>query len=219
MRRAATSRRQQAGERREQILDAAMEVFACKGFEGATVRDIARRIGVTEGLLYHYFESKDDLLNACWKERSFNAKIEEIIARSEGVPVQEVLREMLRTFLDTLRSHGASVRLMAVEVLHRGECAKDFAERAQENRRVIGGFLRERQRTGEIRENANLEIVADLLMGSGHAMFLIFGNQPDDGWNPVADGLIQHGIDTIVFGLAGSGVPSACSRQSTDLAT
>src|SRR5438445_9876784 len=49
-------------DRREQIIDAAMRVFSQKGFSRATNKDIAREIGITPGLIYHYFESKEALL-------------------------------------------------------------------------------------------------------------------------------------------------------------
>jgi AcrR family transcriptional regulator len=48
-------------DRRQQILEAALEVFAEAGFEGATTKDIASRADVTQGLIYFYFPSKDDL--------------------------------------------------------------------------------------------------------------------------------------------------------------
>ncbi|HJT57159.1 MAG TPA: helix-turn-helix domain-containing protein, partial [Ktedonobacteraceae bacterium] len=51
-------------DRREQIIDAAMHVFAEKGFVRATNKDIAREAGITPGLIYHYFDSKEALLKA-----------------------------------------------------------------------------------------------------------------------------------------------------------
>ncbi|MEW6136188.1 MAG: TetR/AcrR family transcriptional regulator [Bacteroidales bacterium] len=45
-----------------QILDAALDVFAHKGFHSATITDVAKKAGIAKGLLYHYFGSKDELL-------------------------------------------------------------------------------------------------------------------------------------------------------------
>src|SRR5215471_8247417 len=56
--------------RREQIIDAAMHVFAQKGFARATNRDVAREAGITTGLIYYYFESKEALFKAIMEERS-----------------------------------------------------------------------------------------------------------------------------------------------------
>lgn len=59
------SRREQAREeRRQQILDAALAVFTQKGFHAANVSDVAAEAGVSQGTIYWYFESKDELLMA-----------------------------------------------------------------------------------------------------------------------------------------------------------
>ncbi|GAC1392924.1 MAG: TetR/AcrR family transcriptional regulator [Ktedonobacteraceae bacterium] len=57
-------------DRREQIIDAAMRVFAQKGFVRATNKDVAREAGITPGLIYHYFESKEALLMAVIEGRT-----------------------------------------------------------------------------------------------------------------------------------------------------
>jgi len=59
-------------ERRAQILEAARQIFAERGFHAAKMSDIAQAIGVSQGTLYHYFRSKDDLflaLLSTWAER------------------------------------------------------------------------------------------------------------------------------------------------------
>ncbi len=57
-------------DRREQIMEAALAVFAKKGFARASNKDIAREAGITPGLIYHYFESKEALQKAIFEERS-----------------------------------------------------------------------------------------------------------------------------------------------------
>jgi len=56
-------------DRREQIIDAAMRVFAQKGYSKATNKDIAREAGITTGLIYYYFDSKEALLKAILEAR------------------------------------------------------------------------------------------------------------------------------------------------------
>src|SRR5215472_2023489 len=53
---------QLAAARRRQILDAATRVFASKGFNRATIRDVAQDAGVADGTIYNYFGNKTDLL-------------------------------------------------------------------------------------------------------------------------------------------------------------
>lgn len=57
-----SARRALAAARRQQILDAAIHVFAEKGFDRATIADIARVAGIAEGSIYNYFKNKGDLL-------------------------------------------------------------------------------------------------------------------------------------------------------------
>lgn len=59
-----TRREQQRQERRQQILKAALAVFSERGFHGANVSDVAAAAGVSQGTIYWYFESKEDLLTA-----------------------------------------------------------------------------------------------------------------------------------------------------------
>src|SRR5690606_35902800 len=55
--------------RREEILRAALRVFAERGLKNATVSDIARAAGMSHGLLYHYFASKDALVEALFEQK------------------------------------------------------------------------------------------------------------------------------------------------------
>ena len=58
-----------ATDRRRQILDAAVRVFARQGFHSCRVSDIADEAGVAYGLVYHYFRSKDEVMNELFNER------------------------------------------------------------------------------------------------------------------------------------------------------
>src|SRR5256885_9925565 len=55
-------------DRRAELLEAAVRVFAAKGFHASRVGDIANEAGVAHGLLYHYFRSKEELLETIFRE-------------------------------------------------------------------------------------------------------------------------------------------------------
>ncbi len=85
-------------ERRGAILEAALSVFSDLGYTQATLNDVADRVGVTKGCLYHYFESKERLLLDLIRDR-----IEAAIIASEGLsPVEGSREEVLRTLLERL---------------------------------------------------------------------------------------------------------------------
>ena len=52
------------GERREEIITAAGQLFLTKGYEKSTMRDVMNKLGIAKGTIYHYFKSKEDLLDA-----------------------------------------------------------------------------------------------------------------------------------------------------------
>ena len=63
------SRAAAAADKRRQILDAAISVFATRGFHACRVSDVADEAGVAYGLVYHYFGSKEEILNTLFTER------------------------------------------------------------------------------------------------------------------------------------------------------
>lgn len=90
-------------DKRRQLLDAAVRVFARKGFHASRVGDIAEEAGVAHGLLYHYFKSKDQVLEAVFQENwsLLVARIESVEKTDE--PAADQLRHIsaivLRTWL------------------------------------------------------------------------------------------------------------------------
>jgi TetR/AcrR family transcriptional regulator, fatty acid metabolism regulator protein len=105
-----------AADRRRQILDAAVRVFARQGFHACRVSDIAREAGVAYGLVYHYFKSKDQVLNELFSERwsLLLAAIEEIDARP--IPPREKLDEVAGFIIDSYRHDPDLMKVIVVEV-------------------------------------------------------------------------------------------------------
>lgn len=81
-------------DRRRELLDAAVRVFAQKGFHGSRVGDIAEEAGVAHGLLYHYFRSKEEVLETVFRETWQTLQYD--LERIEHADVQ--FREQLRRF-------------------------------------------------------------------------------------------------------------------------
>ncbi|TDL52648.1 TetR/AcrR family transcriptional regulator [Paenibacillus dendritiformis] len=80
----------QAEERRNEILDAADELFGQKGFDGTSTNDILEKVGIARGTLYHHFKSKEDIMDALierYSVRLLGAAQE--IAADKSIPVVE----------------------------------------------------------------------------------------------------------------------------------
>lgn len=83
---APTKRRQQAERSKNEIYDAAIRLFAEKGFEATTIRDIIQAAGVSVGNFYHYFSSKSDIIdeNFARADKGFQRLVDLGDLRSEG---------------------------------------------------------------------------------------------------------------------------------------
>jgi AcrR family transcriptional regulator len=103
-------------DRRRQILDAAIRVFARQGFHACRVSDIAREAGVAYGLVYHYFNSKEQVLNELFVERwsLLLAAIREVDARP--IPPREKLDAIAGFIIDSYRHDPELMKVIIVEV-------------------------------------------------------------------------------------------------------
>jgi AcrR family transcriptional regulator len=103
-------------DRRQLILDAALNVFAEQGFDGATTKDIATRAGVTHGLIYFYFDSKPELFQAVFEDTLASAFRDLPLASAAATdePPTVVIERCVALLLDRLSSPraGSLARLM-----------------------------------------------------------------------------------------------------------
>src|SRR5207302_8143257 len=101
---------------RERILAAATEVFARYGFHGARVADIADQAGIAYGLVYHYFDNKDDILGAIFSERwsQYVSYIDEV-GRMQ-MPFQEKMQRLVRFWVEIYRREPDLMTIMINDI-------------------------------------------------------------------------------------------------------
>ncbi len=103
-------------EKRQRILDAAVRVFARRGFHTSRVGDIAEEAGVAHGLLYHYFTSKDEVLETVFRE-NWRQLLDRFAAVEESSgPADEKLRGLVKILLRTWANDPDLVTVMVREV-------------------------------------------------------------------------------------------------------
>ena len=115
----------------ERILEAALETFSLKGFEGAKTRDIAGRAKVTLGLLQYHFGTKDQLWKAA-VERAFadmKEGLDGVIANPGGLDDRELLRSVVRGHVQFVARNTAFIRIMHDEGKQRGPRMRWLADR------------------------------------------------------------------------------------------
>jgi TetR/AcrR family transcriptional regulator, fatty acid metabolism regulator protein len=108
--------RAQAVDKRRQILDAAVRVFARTGFHACRVADIADEAGVAYGLVYHYFNSKEEVLNELFTERwsLLLVAIDEV--DTKPISAREKLDACAGFIIDSYRHDPELMKVIVVEV-------------------------------------------------------------------------------------------------------
>ena len=198
-----TERSTAAEEKRRVILDGAVRVFARKGFHASRVGDIAEEAGVAHGLLYHYFSSKDDVLETIFREH-WTALLERIHeAEESGEPPIEQLRGIVRAMFHGWRHEPDVVRVVIREIARSAE----VEQRVGELVKPIGAIRRivERgQRRGEFRRDLDADTAAVIVYGAIDELITgwVLGRLPGDE-DDVADAE-HHIVEVTAAGLAAS---------------
>ena len=129
-----TDRSTNGADKRRVILDAAVRVFARKGYHAARVGDIAEEAGIAHGLLYHYFGSKEEVLETVFRENW--RELLETFARIEASdePPLAQLEGIAKSLLRTWRAQPELVTVMVREVARSPQLQSQVDE-------IRGGFL------------------------------------------------------------------------------
>src|SRR5271167_3758140 len=164
--RAPAPRPKAPADKRRMILDAAVRVFARRGFHACRVSDIADEAGVAYGLLYHYFSSKEEVLDTLFLER-WNVMLEmirEVDARP--IPVREKLQEIVSFIVDSYRHDPDMMKVIIVEVTR---AANSFGRTHIDHIRsaydLIGEIVTKAQRSGEFRSEITAQFAAMAFYG------------------------------------------------------
>ena len=153
-------------ERRRQILDAAVRAFAKKGYHACRVSDIAQEAGVAYGLVYHYFDSKDAVLESVFREMwgkmvgAINA-----IEQVEESPRQQ-LRKSCAIVLRTWRDYPDVVRVLVREVARSGEQLQREVEEIAHAFAALQRIVERGQEQGVFRTDLSPRLAAWIIYGA-----------------------------------------------------
>jgi AcrR family transcriptional regulator len=95
-------------ERRDAILDAALHCFVDRGFHGTAIPDIAKRTGIAAGTIYHYFGSKEELVNALFRKWKAEIARRVFTAFPQGAPARQQFSVMWREMVAFALAHPAA---------------------------------------------------------------------------------------------------------------
>jgi AcrR family transcriptional regulator len=148
------------------VIDAAVDVFWRKGFPAASIQDVADQVGVLKGSLYHYIDSKEELLFRIFDESHQQAwVIVEEVSQTDAPPLER-LRAYIERYLTWYLENLERVSLYFTEWRHLTGARRDTViEQRHGYETFLRSLIKEAQKAGEVATDLNVT----------HAVFYIFG--------------------------------------------
>ena len=163
----ATAAKQGAVDKRRMILDAGVRVFAKRGFHHCRVSDVADEAGVAYGLVYHYFRSKEEILNTLFLER-WQIMLDAIAEiDSRDLPAREKLYGVASFIIDSYRHDPDLMKVIIVEVTR---AANSFGalhlDKIREAYQGIAGIVESARAEGSFKSGIPSEFAAMCFYGA-----------------------------------------------------
>ena len=189
-----------AEDKRILILQAAVRVFAAEGYEATRVGDIASEAGVAYGLVYHYFGSKEAVLEAVFREQWGRLLAALALAEQTGENAAEQLELAVKIVLRSWRDDPDLVRLLVREIT-RSPHIQDELDEIGEAFATFQRVIERGQREGTFRADVDPQIAAWMLYGALEEVLTgwVLGQLPDDAEAVAA--AEREVIGTVVGGL------------------
>ncbi|HEX5036547.1 MAG TPA: TetR/AcrR family transcriptional regulator [bacterium] len=148
------------------ILDAAIRIFARKGFYNSTIADVAKVAEVAEGTIYLYFKNKDDLLISIF-EHSMDLFIAEAQKELEGVAdPKEKLQRFIALHLKLVQKNPELAQVLQIELRQSSKFMKEYeAGKLIDYLNVVRGILEEGQSQGVFRKGLDPRILRRAIFG------------------------------------------------------
>lgn len=160
------SRKARQADKRQRIVDAAVHVFADKGFFGARIADVAEVAGVADGTIYLYFKSKDDLMISVFREKMTEILQRFSILREIHDP-EEKLRRYVLEHLALVEEQPKLMQVLTVELRQSARFMKMTPPAAfGRYLALLAGIIDLGQKRGVFRRNLDAPLIARALFGA-----------------------------------------------------
>ncbi|MGO4535327.1 TetR/AcrR family transcriptional regulator [Leifsonia sp. 2MCAF36] len=189
--------------KREEILERALDVIAREGYRGASVKELAEAVGLSQAGLLHYFDSKDELFTAILRKR------DEVDSRRFGDIDEEVTRERLREGFVGIVRHNSEVpglvqlfSRLAVEAGDAEHPAHEyFVERSARLREMFTGVFAREQQSGGPAAGVDPETLARIVQAVSDGLQLQWLQDPSVDMAAAVDAV----FDLLEVGIARPG--------------
>ena len=152
-------------DKRRLLLEAAVRVFARRGFHAARVGDIAEEAGVAHGLLYHYFSSKEEVLETIFRETWADLLAAVRDVEESGEPAREQLRQVAAILLRSWRRDPDLVRVLVRGVARSSELDRRVGD-VGDAFAAIERIVRRGQEAGELRPELDARLTSVIFYGA-----------------------------------------------------
>jgi TetR/AcrR family transcriptional regulator, fatty acid metabolism regulator protein len=152
-------------DKRRLILEAAVHVFARKGFHTCRVGDIAEEAGVAHGLLYHYFSSKDEVLETIFKETWADILAAARMVEETDEPARDRLSGVAKILLRSWRRDPDLVRVVIREIVRSPELQRRIGD-IHEAFAAIERIVARGQEQGEFRDDLEPRFASFVFYGA-----------------------------------------------------
>jgi AcrR family transcriptional regulator len=197
--------------RRTQILDAATRVFASKGFNRATIRDVAQDAGVADGTIYNYFANKTDLLFGLLDRLNDTERRPASLAQATDASIPEFFRAYVRERVEALWSNADLFRAVLPELLANPELRARYFDEVIAPTMALGESAFQGLAASGMMRDLNLPLSMRVLAGSllGLMVLQLLGDETLAArWREIPDAL----ADLLLPGL----LPDAPKDEGTN---
>lgn len=189
--------RKNPDKRRRQILDAATDLFYEFGYQKASLRDISRKVGVTQAAIYYHFPNKEEILYAIIDEFSnrLDESLRECLDR-EGDPIEK-FRQTIKTHLSFIETDHRSIKILIEDKRFlSGELGRKIRLREKSFYILYKAYLQEMMEAGLLRD-IDLTAATFGIFGQINWLYHWYRQEKNQGIGSMAESIIRM----IFFGL------------------
>ncbi|MBI3183074.1 MAG: TetR/AcrR family transcriptional regulator [Myxococcales bacterium] len=198
-------KQERAARTREEILEAAIKLFARRGILATTMSELAKAIRMTPGALYWHFPTKEDLLLSAIEElhQRYIREFVDLLSEGRKLPARQQLEgffERTQSFLRYHREYGIFFGMVAAEAAETNErVAAALRDALLTYTQVVAGIIKHGQnKTGEFRRDLDPQTLAHALMGAHMGMIVHHHLFRDTvHYDPIMNALDQLVVDGI----------------------
>lgn len=158
---------QNLSDKQIQILTVAEKLFAEKGYDGTSIRHIAKEAGINIAMVSYYFGSKEKMLEALIYYRTSDLKMQLDSLFREEIPVMQKLDKLIELFLARVEKNRFIYQIIHTELAnsHRGIDLQYFTEVKKGNLALVEQIIKQGQDEGVFGKNVNTSLIPTTILG------------------------------------------------------